>query len=185
MAAIDSYVILLIGYVVLALIKKVGEQGKHAPPRQIPQDPRAPATMEELLREMQGQLEVDDAEERLPTEANEPVRLPVPRAEPAWDVEERESLEVEAQVYVRPDMVRAERVVVDQDDAALGVANRRIVAAEARNRAWSPEDHRTFDARIRSVAPARGVDSSRAAALRQAIVWREVLGKPIALRDDR
>jgi hypothetical protein len=185
MAAIDSYVILLIGYAVLALLKKVGERGKGAPSRPVPQGRRQPATMDELLREMQGQLEVEesDPEDRMAIDEYEPIRLPVPQTQPAWDVEERESLEVAARIDVRPEVVRAARVQVDRDDNAEAVAEHRIELAEARNRAWNPEDHRKFDARIRAVVPVRKVDSSRSQALRQAMIWREVLDKPVALRD--
>ncbi len=185
MAAIDSYVILLIVYLGLALLKKVGGKGQGAPSRPTPQGRPQPTTMDELLREMQGQLEEEEANpaERMSVDDYEPIRLPAPQEKDAWDVEERESLEVDANVFIRPETQRAERVLIDRDDDALAVAERRVEVAQARNRAWNPEDHRQFDARIRKVAAVRVAHSTRAAALRQAIIWREVLDKPIALRD--
>lgn len=79
---------------------------------------------------------------------------------------------------------RRERPEVDQDDAAEAVVQRRLKEAEARNRSHSAADHRQFDAQIRATAiqrPAGGGPSL--AQLRQAFVWREVLGPPRSLTD--
>jgi hypothetical protein len=79
---------------------------------------------------------------------------------------------------------RRERPTVDQDDAAEAVLQRRLKDAEARNRPLSAADHRQFDAQIRATAipkPAGGGLSNTQ--LRQAFIWREVLGPPKSLTD--
>lgn len=185
MEGLDSYVILLIVYAGLALLKKFGGRGQGARTRTVPagEPKRAPSTMEELLREMQGELGVEEREEEWVEAPSAPVPYSAPGKQGSWDVEDRESLEVEANVYVRPEIERPAPVVIDRDDDALAIANHRVAVAQARNRAWAPEDHQKFDVAIRRVAPEKRLDHSRARALRQAIIWREVLDKPIALRD--
>ncbi len=113
-------------------------------------------------------------------------RRSAPPAELAEDVEERASLEVEERVLnlEATPVARASRRDVDHDDEAEGVVQARIRAAEMRNRPLNLADHAAFDARIRQ-EPA---DNTRTAAplrrsLRDAIVWREILGPPVSLRD--
>jgi hypothetical protein len=77
-------------------------------------------------------------------------------------------------------------VVVDQDDGAEALVQRRIDAAAARNGEWQVSDHERFDAKIRTVAPAAPVNRLRHR-LREAMIWREVLAPPVSMRenDDR
>ncbi len=82
------------------------------------------------------------------------------------------------------------REVVDQDTGAERLVRRRIREAEVRNRPLTAADHARFDQRIRDAAAAstvpvvtRGPRRARTA-LQRAIVWREILGPPVALRDD-
>jgi hypothetical protein len=79
---------------------------------------------------------------------------------------------------------RSLRVTVDQDDEGERVAARRIAEVEGRIRPLSQADHEAFDQRIRQ-EPAdktatRGYSTRR---LRDAVVWREILGPPVSLRD--
>jgi hypothetical protein len=83
--------------------------------------------------------------------------------------------------------VRGERAVVDQDDEAEQVVRQRRAQAEARSGPIGTADHQRFDQRIRqepadqtAVRPA-GRSMER---LRQAIIWREILGPPVSLRDE-
>ncbi len=79
---------------------------------------------------------------------------------------------------------RRERPEVDQDDAAEAVVQRRLKEAEARNRSHSAADHRQFDAQIRApVAQQSATGGLSPARLRQAFIWREVLGPPKSLTD--
>jgi hypothetical protein len=79
---------------------------------------------------------------------------------------------------------RPERVVVDTDDEAEAIVARRIAAAEANARPLGAADHMTFDARIRQQpADATAVKTYSMRRIRDAIVWREILGPPVSLKD--
>jgi hypothetical protein len=64
------------------------------------------------------------------------------------------------------------------------VAARRIQEAEARNRPHAAADHRAFDERIRD-GGAQDAGAARFGGdrLKQAMVWREILGPPKALEE--
>jgi hypothetical protein len=74
------------------------------------------------------------------------------------------------------------RTVIDQDEAAEAVVARRLREVEARNRPISAADHAAFDKSIRqgdgsTAPPARfGADQ-----IRQAYIWKEILGQPKSL----
>jgi hypothetical protein len=107
---------------------------------------------------------------------------PIPSAE---EQEDRESLEVAPVTRsLETDPARGLRVTVDLDDEGERVAARRIAEAEGRIGPLTRTDHLAFDQRIRQ-EPAdktatRGYTASR---LRDAVVWREILGPPVSLRD--
>lgn len=144
--------------------------------------------LERIMREFERALE-ETSQQRQPTAD----------AEPSWDtgeeweVEEPESRSLEQfEPEVRSmedDFHRPEREVVvlggDQDALQAG----RVAYAESRNRALTGADHQRFDARIRAPqAPVPSVEAdappdARLLRLRQAIIWREVLGPPIAMQD--
>jgi len=114
------------------------------------------------------------------------VKKPAPHAperQPAPTVVTPEAVSREGSVR------RTVRTDVDQDDSAAQVAARRIAAAEARNTAVrSPEhtaaDHKAFDRRIRQEpADHTAVRTYTPKQLSDAIVWREILGPPVSLRD--
>jgi hypothetical protein len=113
-------------------------------------------------------------------------RKPDRRLPPAEEVEERESLEITPEVYsLETDVRRAERAVVDQDDEAEEVVARRIAAAEANAAPRTRAEHRAFDARIRQEpADKTATRAYTPKQLRDAVVWREILGPPVSLRDD-
>jgi hypothetical protein len=80
---------------------------------------------------------------------------------------------------------RAKRALVDQDDQAERVIAQRLRSAEAVSAPRTADDHRAFDKRIRQ-EPADHT-ATRAYSLRQlrdAVVWREILGPPVSLRRD-
>ena len=110
----------------------------------------------------------------------------------AEEVEERtslegESLEVEESLEVIDDRpARRLRIEVDSDDRAEEVAQRRIREAEARNRPLNAADHRRFDAEIRPAARAAAAEPKKTAGrsrLKEALVWREILGPPKSLQE--
>ena len=113
-------------------------------------------------------------------------RTPDRRLPSAEEVEERESLEVNPEVRsLETDPVRKARVEVDQDDEAERIAARRFAAAEAQGRPLTKADHRAFDARIRQEpADKTATRGYTARQLRDAVVWREILGPPVSLRGE-
>lgn len=81
------------------------------------------------------------------------------------------------------DVSRPQRVEVDKDDEAEAVIARRRAAAEANARPLGRAEHTAFDARIRQEpADATATRATSIRRLRQAIVWREILGPPVSLR---
>jgi hypothetical protein len=100
--------------------------------------------------------------------------------------EDQGSLEVEESIEVLDDTrLRPPRVEYDADEGAEEVVRRRIVAAESRNRALNAADHEAFDQRrmkgeVKAAAPVARFPVQR---LRDAFIWREVLGPPKALEE--
>jgi hypothetical protein len=138
--------------------------------------------LERMLRELERNLEQVAAQ-------NEPPRRPPVPAPPLpddEDVEERESLEEpERVVSLETEVNRPARARYDQDSGAEELVRRRIAAAEARGGAITRADHKRFDARIRQ-EPADHTAVHRRYTpqqLRNAVVWRELLGPPVSERD--
>ena len=75
-------------------------------------------------------------------------------------------------------------VRLDYDDDAEALVRRRVTAAASRDGALRPDDHRRFDARIREVAPVVQRTPVQGGAMRRAMIWHEVLSKPVSLRDE-
>jgi hypothetical protein len=170
-------------------------QGKKAPrqrpPRPVPQRRDQPAsrtgqpsTFEELLAEMRGQLEQAKDMERVEAGTPEPWQRQLPEAEA---VEDTTSLEEEPEVVsLEVEPYRAERPAeISQSEAMQVLVQKRIEAADLRNREWRLEDHRRFDQAIREARPVKVVKRLSPAhhSLRQAMIWNEVLQPPVALRD--
>jgi hypothetical protein len=133
--------------------------------------------LQDLLRELGRTL--DEASVKRTGQPKAEQRLPpksVQVQKPSREVPEARSLEVDVQ--------RPERAVVDADDEAEAIAARRIAAAEANARPLDAADHRVFDARIRQQpADATATKGYSMRRLRDAMVWREILGPPVSLRE--
>ena len=80
---------------------------------------------------------------------------------------------------------RVERAESSYDDRAEAASRARIEAARARDRALTDADHAAFDRRVRAGGAAANRKPRRRPGLRDAIVWREILGPPVSLRDER
>ena len=77
----------------------------------------------------------------------------------------------------------APEAVVDFDDEAEGIAARRIAAVLENERPLGTSDRIKFDERIRrEAADATATPKVDLAQLRNAVVWREILGPPVSLR---
>jgi len=111
-------------------------------------------------------------------------RAQLPAAE---EVEDRRTLEgesLEGSGRIESFEERGERQQLDQDDAAEEIVRRRIAEAEARNRPQTKAEHQAFDQKIRETpADNTAVRGYTAKQLRDAFVWREILGEPKGLRD--
>lgn len=142
------------------------------PPRQSLPDAtqREGSRLEVVLREFQRALE----EGRGPEYLEE-------------DVEERESLEREPQIVsLEEEVRRPDRVEFTQDDDAEQLVQRRITAAASRDHARTKADHLEFDKRIRQEpADQTATPAYTARQLRDAVVWREILGPPVSLRNEQ
>ncbi len=80
------------------------------------------------------------------------------------------------------DRSRRTRVRVDADEQAEAVVQERLRAVQARNQPHQAADHRAFDQGIRAGGPA-AIPAPRFTndRLREAFIWREILGPPKAL----
>jgi hypothetical protein len=137
-----------------------------------------------LLRELEGALNQGAGG---PTSVGRgPVGRPAARRLPsAEEVEDREVLEVAPEVEsLERDPGRAERAAVDQDDQAEQVIARRAASAASRAGGRTPADHQRFDQRIRQEpADHTATRALTQQQLRDAVVWREILGPPVSLRE--
>lgn len=210
----DAGALVLVGlaWMVLSAIRKAGSKppgtqpppGTRPPPtprapmpRQAPGASPAPAARARPLSPVGGrdatQLEGQRLEELLRTlgrtldrGAGPMGRAPDRRLPPAEEVEERQTLESTPEVRsLETEPHRAPRVEVDQDDDAEQLVARRIAAAEARSAPRTRADHREFDQRIRQEpADKTATRALTRRQLRDAVVWREILGSPVSLRHD-
>jgi hypothetical protein len=140
---------------------------------------REGSRLEALFRELERRLE-EASPQRGPR--GRPARIALP---PAEEIEDRESLEVEPEVVsLEVGPKRPARQRVDRDDEVEQIEAARIAAAEARSGTLTKRDHAAFDVRLRQQpADATAVRPPSPARLREAMIWREILGPPVALRD--
>jgi hypothetical protein len=176
----NGVLVLAVVWILVSLLGKLGQKQqpkdqrrrvpRTGPPSNTPPLPQGPSAqdatqregtrLELVLRELQRSLE----------EANE----------------EQESLEVEPEVRsLEEDFRREVRRTVDQDEGAEQIEARRIKAAADRDAPRVKADHVQFDKRIRE-EPADHTATQRYTArqLRDAVVWREILGPPASMRDE-
>jgi hypothetical protein len=186
---VDPTVALILG-VLWVLMNLFAGRKKTPPPPSEPGQPYQPdqsppdATQQEgsrlemVLREFQRSLE--NAEVSVRRHAGDPL----PDDE---DVEERQSLESEPEIVsLEEEVRRPSRREYTQDADAEQLVQRRITAASARDTARTKADHVQFDDRIRKEpsdqTSTRGYTAKQ---LRDAVVWREILGPPVSERGER
>jgi hypothetical protein len=194
-----DFVYLLLFFFVISLIQRAAQKKRGtAPPARTRRVPRIEAPDETrprsgvrgMLEEFRRQMEEAERRARAEQEGRYPVVLQAPTpVDDEGEPEERESLEVAPEARsLEEEIHRPVRREVDHDEEAEAVVQRRIRWAEEHGRGRAPvEDHRGFDQRIRRPAvpvPTPAGAGSRSAELRRMMVWREVLGRPVALRDE-
>ncbi len=142
-----------------------------------PFEPRsAPARMGEVVQDARGPLG----------------RRSRSTLESAEDVEDRTSLEDEGRQEeerrlqnVEVFTPRPERVIQNRDEEAEAIVQRRIKQVEARNRPHADADHQSFDKSIRQATePVAVRQRLTPQGLREALVWREILGPPKSMQED-
>jgi hypothetical protein len=170
-------------------------------PRRAPPPPRPAGSpdptqqegsmLEQLLRELERNLEGTGGARPAGRTLPAPRRSsgpppPPPDAGEEEDVEDRTSLEEpERVISLETEPPRRERAAFDHDAEAEATARRRIEKARTRDRALSKADHRAFDARVRQEpADHTAVRRYTPAQLRDAVVWREILGPPVSEREE-
>ncbi len=119
-----------------------------------------------------------------PARAVAPPRMASPEARRLEELL-RGLAQAKAEATENTESLEVDRNPVDQDSGAEALVQRRIQAAAARNRALTDADHAEFDLRVKREAvkpPALRTLVARDR-LRNAMVWREILGPPLALRD--
>ena len=166
------------------------------------------AHLEELLRALERRLDPTAAERPIPPPAAPPTRPPRPpvsrplpssasrrgpmgrpavvRLPEAEDLEERESLEAEAEPVVESlerEVHRAERERTNRLAQAEAKERARLAAIEARDREPHRARHAAFDQRIRAEPAATAVRRRLTTEqMRQVFIWGEILGRPKGAR---
>jgi len=143
---------------------------------------REGSQLEQLLRELGRTLDQAGQQGKQSTiRTLPPVRTPT-ATKPAKQGQTLVSTEGQS---LELDPARGEPAVEDLDDEAERVVEQRRAAAEANLRPLSDADHRVFDERIRQ-EPANKTAARiyTPKQLREAVIWREILGPPVSLRGD-
>jgi hypothetical protein len=179
----EGLVVLLIFVFVMSAFRGLVNQQKRGtrPTRRPPRTPSQggsgqPSSIRELLEEFRRSME--EAERKTGggsvTVLEPPTPVATPRLGPRPRVK-RLALETSSAP-----------AAVDLDDEAEAVIQERRRWAEQHSKALTDADHEAFDERIREAQKKKPVvqPPTRAHELRQMIIWREVLGPPVALRDD-
>ncbi|HEU4799581.1 MAG TPA: hypothetical protein VFS94_03025 [Gemmatimonadales bacterium] len=141
----------------------------------------------DLMRELQNVLE----ESRRMAEGGtlsppRPARPPVPRRNPVKALPTPRPV----RVVVKGEEPRSLEVITEEstslDVEAETIIARRRAEVERRNTALAGDDHAAFDKRIRAAQPVQRVVPTPArrppGGLRAAMIWNEVLGKPVGLK---
>jgi hypothetical protein len=170
------------------LFKLVAKSREAAPTRRPPESRPGLGPLQDPPQEEGRALrmllqELERAAQRSSGRGGRPTAGTLPRVEQG---ERRQSLEVEPRVEsLEAAPHRAERVAVDQDDAAEQVIARRAAATTARSAVRTPaRGSPQLDPRLQQQAADR--TATRALTpqqLRDAVIWREILGPPVSERD--
>ncbi len=134
--------------------------------------------LEELLRGLGGLVERPEG----------PVAVEEPEHDGPEEAYSLEGTSLEGESW-DPARARDDRPEVSEDDSAATLVQARIDAAALRSGALGPADHVAFHRKLAVAEPAklirlearRPAGDLTLAELRRAVVWREILGPPVAL----
>lgn len=178
MEGIGFPILIFVALVIFNVIRgaaRMGEQARRTPGTTRPDSlPGINTDFLEVLRTL-------ELERARTVPYGRPKRLPgEPRQEAAEPEPDEEAKLVEV------DTGRLARNEESRDIASIEVARRRRLEVEQRGRPRTAADHAAFDARIRAEPDHTAVEppSDRGARLRDAMIWNELLGRPVSLRDD-
>jgi hypothetical protein len=197
--------LLLVLWIISTVFEKIRDAQRRAPPsEELPRtrrQPRPGRVERPAQRAPEAPSPAASAEEEWRTELERVFGIPVPgqtgpvgrrpdqRLPSAEEEEELTSLESEPEL-VNIDEVALEqppRPTYDQDTGAEELVRRRIAAGEARSGGLTRADHARF-ARMVRAAPQEPAPTDRTAvrarrlSVREAVVWKEILGPPVGLR---
>jgi hypothetical protein len=142
---------------------------------------REGSQLEQLLRELGRTLDQAGPQGKQPTIRTRPPTRPPSTAKPP---RKRSLVPAAEGQSLESDPDRAEPQVEDLDDEAERVVEQRRAAAEAHLQPLSQADHRAFEEQIRQEPADRtAVRMYSLKQLREAVVWREILGPPVSLRE--
>jgi hypothetical protein len=183
---------LIVLFVIIAVFRAAAKQParaarqvrRAAPPTAVGGAPaRRQPGMGDLLSEVRRALE--EAARQQQARAAQPAMEPT-----EFEEEEGESLEVdrrEPESLEIVDVARPERIAPDRVQEGRAIVSQRRKWADEQTGPITAADHRAFDDRIRrpEAPPPVSPAVARAARLRDRLIWREILGPPVALRDER
>ena len=164
---------LIAGYIAWAVISAVRKSAAGAAQAGAPGRPRS-ESQEDALRRV---LDALGAAPGRPSPQSAKMRVPA----------DKTAVRVPKYSAARPVRVLPSEVIEDHDDEAEAVILERRREVESRNAALAGDDHAAFDDRMRR-EDAAAVDTGHGtrdavAQLRKLIVWQEILGKPVGMRD--
>ncbi|HEV8124407.1 MAG TPA: hypothetical protein VGP80_09200 [Gemmatimonadales bacterium] len=166
-----GFIVIVIIYAVLTVVGKIKQAAQHS---QQPPRPTARPPARQVAKPR-------------PTAA--PARRPAPPVSAeAQRLEEllRGLAQSRAEATENTESLEVDRDEVDQDSEAEAIAQRRIQAAMARNRPLTDQDHAEFDSRLKRDEAKQPVVRNTIGRnrLRNAFIWREILGPPGGLRTE-
>jgi hypothetical protein len=172
----------------LNLINKAGKAQRPQLPERRPVQPRSlPTTVDPTQQEgSRLELVLRELQRSLEEAAGVPVERPAPAEQryPEQAYEEPSSLEEEPEITsLEQEVHREARRRIDLDDEAAEIEARRIQAAAARYTKRTPVPEAIEQTEIKQEpADHTATRSYTAKQLRDAVVWREILGPPVSER---
>lgn len=206
-ASFEGLIALAVFYWIISMVSKAGKKGTGVAPPVPPRDAGTTTATQEEGFSLEAVLrEIERVKRDAETRSAPPVPKQVPppkqsawakakaarKAAPPLRSDRLKDVQDERGPLGRQSSVRlpsaesdeASRFpeAVDLDQEAEEVVQRRLREVEARNRPLTDEDHQRFDTEIRRAGQEQaGRSRFTAQQLRDAFVWREILGPPKAL----